>query len=170
VDPRAWLRPGSLVIVDGAAGAIGANTCGLLCGVRLNLLSLAIAAQGTLPPTARVPVLLLVDEFAAIPGADYETILTQLAKFGGSLTLATQSLAQLDALDHGGRRALRAAVFASVDGLFVFNVSADDARCLVPELGGPAVAAEEDLGARDDFEGYARLSIGRTRQPPFPLP
>jgi hypothetical protein len=113
-----------------------------------------------------VPVLLLVDEFAAIPGTNYETIRTQLARFGGSLPLATQRLAQLDVLERAGKRALRVPIFASISGLFVFNVSTEDACYLVPKPGGLLVLAEEDLGVLNDVECYAWVSHDPTRQPP----
>lgn len=169
VDPRDWLRAGRILIVDGGPGTIGEDTTALICGALLNALKLAVAAQATRPPEERAQVTIIVDEFHAIPGADYEAILAELRKFGGSLVLATQSLEQLDALDHGGKRALRASVFAGNDGLFAFNVSSADARALVPELGGEAQVAVEDLVALDDFECYAKLSCAGTRQPAFLL-
>ena len=85
----------------------------------------------------------MVDEFHTMPGADYEAILAELAKYGANLVLATQSLARLEALDRDQHRGLRATVFANLDGLFAFHTSAEDARYLVHELGGEV--DEQDL-------------------------
>ena len=131
----------------------------------LNLVALAIADQAIQDPKDRRPVSLLVDEFHTLAGADYETILSELSKFGASLVLATQSLARLEALDRAHQRALRATVFANLDGLFAFHCSAEDARYLVPEL-GPEVD-EHDLVSLGEHRCYARLSAQSERLPAF---
>ena len=108
---------------------------------------------------------LIVDEFHTMPGADYEAILSELAKYGASLILATQSLARLEALDRDQGRSLRATVFANLDGLFAFHTSAEDARYLVRELGGEI--DEHDLIELGEHQCYARLSAGGERLPTF---
>jgi len=108
-------------------------------------------------------VALLVDEFHAVPAANYEAFLAELAKYGASLVLATQSLGALDEVDPG--RGLRHAVFANVDHLLAFNCSAEDAALLAPELGGPIEPA--DLVELGDHQCYARLSHVGERLPAF---
>ena len=73
----------------------------------------------------------------------------------------TQSLSKLDAVD----RQLAPTLFANIDGLTAFGVSAEDARRLVPELGGGIEI--EDLVSLDDFACYARWWDGRGRPPAF---
>ena len=163
IDPAAWVRDGNLVIINGAKGVLKAPTAALLGATLLNLVELAVGAQALLPAAARRPVRILVDEFQTMPGADYEALLSESAKFGGSLALATQSLASLDARDV--TRALRATVFANLDGLFAFHCSAEDAAYLVPELGAPLTI--EDLVSLGEHQCYARLSTGRERLPAF---
>jgi hypothetical protein len=58
-------------------------------------------------------------------------------------------------------------VFANIDGLTVFQVSADDAHDLVPEL-GPELA-EADLTDLDDHTCYARWWSGGERPAVFSL-
>lgn len=165
VDPAAWLREGAIVIIDTAKGVIGADTAALVGATLLNLVALAIGAQARLAPTQRRPVTLLVDEFHTMPGADYEALLAELGKYGASLVLATQSLTRLATLDREGHRALRATVFANLDGLFAFHCSAEDAGYLVPELGREV--DEHDLVALGEHQCYARLSVGGQRLPAF---
>jgi hypothetical protein len=98
-------------------------------------------------------------------GTDYEAILAELAKYGANLVLATQSLAKLAALDREQHRALRSTVFANLDGLFAFHVSAEDAQYLVRELGEGV--DEQDLVALGEHQCYARLSSGGERLPVF---
>jgi hypothetical protein len=106
----------------------------------------------------------LVDEFHTMPGADYESILSELAKYRANLVLATQSLARLDALDREHQRALKATVFANIDGLFAFNVSAEDARYLARELDDEWVA-EQDLVSLGEHRCFVRASQAGQRPP-----
>jgi hypothetical protein len=165
IDPSAWLREGAVVIVNTARGTVGDNAAALIGSTLVNLVTLAVAAQQRLSPRERRPISLFVDEFHTIPGADYESILAELSKYGANLVLATQSLARLRALGRDDGRGLRATVFANLDGLFAFNCSAEDADYLVPELGGALDA--QDLLELGEHQCYVRLSSGGRRLPTF---
>ncbi|HET6319916.1 MAG TPA: type IV secretory system conjugative DNA transfer family protein, partial [Chloroflexota bacterium] len=165
IDPARWLAEGSIVIVNTARGTLGENVAALLGGTVLNLVALFIANQERLASASRHGISLFVDEFHTIPGADYERILSELAKHGANLVLATQSMARL--LDSGGERGreLRSTVFANLDGLFAFNCSAEDARFLVPELG--SALDEQDLVELGEHQCYVRMASGGERLPTF---
>jgi hypothetical protein len=165
IDPAAWLRDGSVVVVNTARGDVGGNTAALIGSTLLNLVTLGVAEQSRLRPDARAPISIFVDEFHTIPGADYEAILAELSKYGANLVLATQSLARLLSVGREEGRGLRATVFANLDGLFAFNCSAEDAEYLVPELGGAIDA--QDLVELGEHQCYARLSSGGRRLPTF---
>ncbi len=90
-------------------------------------------------------------------------MLSELVKYGASFVLVAQGLSKLDAID----RQLAPAIFSNIDGLTVFQVSAEDARRLAPELGGGIEI--EDLTGLDDFECYARRWDGRARPAAFSL-
>jgi hypothetical protein len=165
IDPLSWLRSGAIIIVNTAKGTVGEDTAALLGGTILNLVALAVGEQARLDPRQRRPVTLLVDEFHTMPGADYEGILSELAKYGANLLLATQSLARLEALDREQNRTLRSMVFANLDGLFAFHTSAEDARYLVPELGSEI--DEQDLVGLGEHQCYVKLSAGGERLPTF---
>jgi hypothetical protein len=165
IAPADWLRRGAIVLVNGAKGVVGEDTAALVGGTLINLVGLVVGEQAALPPGRRRPVTLIVDEFHAMPGADYEAILAELAKYGANLVLATQSLARLAALDRVQQRALQATVFANLDGLFAFHTSAEDARYLCRELGDGL--DEQDLVALGDYQCYARLSARGERLPAF---
>ncbi len=165
IDPLSWLPSGAIVIVNTAKGTVGEDTSSLLGATILNLVALATAEQAGLSVRDRRPVSIVVDEFHTMPGADYEGILSELAKYGANLILATQSLARLDVLDKDQGRTLRSMVFANLDGLFAFHTSAEDARYLVPELGGEV--DEQDLVALGEHRCYVKLSAAGERLPTF---
>jgi hypothetical protein len=89
-------------------------------------------------------------------------MLAELRKYGGTFGLATQSLAYLDQLD----RTLRPTVLANIDHLYAFEMAAEDARLLVPELEGVNL---EDLTNLPDYTCYAKLSLAGQRLPVFSL-
>jgi len=165
IYPLSWPRSAAIVIVNTSKGTVGEDTSALLGATLLNLVALGVAEQATLPSCERRPVTFIVDEFHTLPGADFEAFLSELAKLGASLTLATQTLARLDALDRAHGRALRPTVFANLDGLFAFHTSAEDARYLVRELGGEI--DEEDLVALGEHQCYVKLSAAGERIPTF---
>ena len=104
---------------------------------------------------------MLIDEFQVYRDANYQGMLAELRKYGGSFALATQSLAYLDRLD----RTLRATVLANIDHLFAFHMAGEDAR-LLHELDG---ILEDDITNLDDFQCYVKLSLHGHRLPVFSL-
>src|SRR5207253_2363970 len=168
IDFRQFVAERKIVLINLNAFDVGEDVAALIGGTLLNLAARAVSAQAAVPPEKRDPVTLIVDEFHTIPGADYEQICGELAKYGANLVLATQTLSRLDTLTTTQQvRDLRAAVFSNLDGLFAFHTSAEDARYLAPELGGGL--DEQDLLELGHFQCYARLSDMRTgeRLPAF---
>jgi hypothetical protein len=168
IDFRQFVATGKIVIVNLNAFDVGEDLAALIGGTLLNLAARAISGQALLPPTARKPVTLVVDEFHTIPGADYEQVLGELAKYGANVVLASQTLARLDRLTDAQRtRNLRASVFSNLDGLFAFHTSAEDAAYLAEELGGGLDA--QDLLELGHYQAYARVTDVRTgeRLPAF---
>ncbi len=162
-NPRALLRDGGVLVVNSAVGLLGEGGAALIGATILNLLSLIVEDQIELPDSERSRLVALVDESSTLGGADYPRMMSELGKYGASFVLVTQSLAKLDAID----TALRPTVFANIDSLTVFQVSAEDARYLTPELGGDLEVA--DLVSQDDYECYARWSSNGHRNSAFSL-
>lgn len=162
-DPRALLRDGGVLVVNTAVGALGEGAASLVGATLLNLLGLIVEEQVMVPAAQRRRVVSLVDESSTLGAVDYPRMLSELGKYGASFVLVTQSLSKLDAID----RNLAPTIFANSDGLTVFQVSAEDARKLVPELGSDIEV--EDLVSLDDFTCYARWWDGHARPPAFTL-
>ena len=161
IDLREVIRQGKLLLVSTASGVVGADLSELIGIVLLGLFEAALAEQAAVPFEQRRRYLVLIDEFQVYRGANYQGMLAELRKYGGSFALATQSLAYLDRLD----RTLRATVLANIDHLFVFHIAGEDARIL-HELDG---IAEDDITNLDDFQCYVKLSLGGHRLPVFSL-
>ena len=135
VDFRQLIAEHKIVLINLNAFDVGEDVDALVGGTLLNLAARAVSAQSLLSPDDRQPVTLIVDEFHTLPGADYEQVFGELAKYGANMLLATQTLSRLDQLTDAHRtRDLRAAVFSNLDGLFAFHTSAEDAEYLAPEL------------------------------------
>ena len=158
IDPLHWVTSGSVVIVNTAAGLIGRDGAALIGDLLLNLVGLTLLEQAVVEREDRSRAMVVVDEMHLMPGAEFELLLAEAAKYGGSLVLATQSLARLDALDREQERALRSSIFANIDGLLVFNTSAEDARYLEQELGESVT--RQDILSLGEHECYLRLPNG----------
>ena len=130
----------------------------------LNLVDSVIREQGGLPPEKRRGALVVVDEMQSMPGVDYESMLSELGKFGASFILATQSLAKLDGLSP----TMRDTLLANVGCLAVFQVSGSDARQLVWELGKDRVS-EDDIVSLPVHHCYVRATVGTERMPAFSM-
>jgi hypothetical protein len=168
IDFRELIAQDRIVIINLNAFDVIEDTAALIGGTLLNLAARAVSSQSSLPPEQRRSVTMAVDEFHTIPGADYEQVFGELAKYGANMILATQTLARLDRLTEADRtRDLRAAVFSNLDGLFAFHTSAEDAEFLAEELGGGL--DKQDLLELGHYQCYARITNVRNgeRLPAF---
>ena len=164
IDLRRIIREGGILLVSTAQGSVGKDVAALVGASLLNLVDAVIREQGSLPPEQRRGALVVVDEMQSMPGVDYESMLSELGKFGASFVLATQSLAKLDDLS----RTMRDTLLANVGCLAVFQVAGNDARQLVWELGKDRVA-EEDIVSLPVHQCYVRATVGTERMPAFSM-
>ncbi len=163
IDLAAALGSGRIIVVHTADNIVGSDTGALVGATILGLVRMALGGQAYLSKEARRRTQVVIDEFQAVPGANYAEMLSQLRKFGGVYVLATQSLAYLDRLGP----TLRATVLSNISNLFAFGMSAEDARMIAPELDGTII--EQDLINLEDFTCYARLTQAGQRLRTFSL-
>ena len=140
IDLRDTILGGGILLVSTAQGAVGRDVSALVGASLLNLVDSVIREQESVSLGQRRGALVVVDEMQSMPGVDYESMLSELGKFGASFVLATQSLAKLDDLS----RTMRDTLLANVGCLAVFQVAGSDARQLVWELGKERVT-EDDI-------------------------
>ena len=164
IDLRRTILDGGVLLVSTAQGVAGRDVAALVGASLLNLVDSVIREQGGLPPEQRRGALVVVDEMQSMPGVDYESMLSELGKFGASFILATQSLAKLDDLSH----TMRDTILANVGCLAVFQVAGSDARQLVWELGKERVS-EDDITSLPVHHCYVRATVGTDRMPAFSM-
>ncbi len=164
IDIRQTILDGGVLLVSTAQGMAGRDVAALVGASLLNLVDSVIREQEGLPPERRRGALIVVDEMQSMPGVDYESMLSELGKFGASFILATQSLAKLDDLS----RTMRDTVLANVGCLAVFQVAGSDARHLVWELGKDRVS-EDDITSLPVHHCYVRATVGTERMPAFSM-
>ena len=164
IDMRQTIQEGGVLLVSTSQGTAGRDVAALVGASLLNLVDAVIREQGGLPFEQRRGALVVVDEMQSMPGVDYESMLSELGKFGASFVLATQSLAKLEDLS----RTMRDTLLANVGCLAVFQVAGSDARQLVWELGRDRVS-EDDITSLPVHHCYVRATVGRERMPAFSM-
>ena len=155
IDLRRTVLEGGVLLVSTSQGTVGRDVAALVGASLLNLVDAVIREQGSLPLHRRRGALVVVDEMQSMPGVDYESMLSELGKFGASFVLATQSLAKLDDLSPTTRDTL----LANVGCLAVFQVAGNGARTLVWELGKDRVT-EDDITSLPVHHCYVRATVG----------
>ena len=164
IDMRETILSGGVLLVSTAQGVVGRDVAALVGASLLNLVDAVIREQGSVSLGQRRGALVVVDEMQSMPGVDYESMLSELGKFGASFILATQSLAKLDDLS----RTMRDTLLANVGCLAVFQVAGTDARHLVWELGKERVT-EDDIVSLPVHNCYVRSTVGIERMPAFSM-
>ena len=164
IDLRETILEGGVLLVSTSQGTVGRDVAALVGASVLNLVDAVIREQGSLSLRERRGALVVVDEMQTMPGVDYESMLSELGKFGASFILATQSLAKLDDLS----RTMRDTLLANVGCLAVFQVAGNDARTLVWELGKDRVT-EEDMVSLPVHQCYVRATVGTERMDAFSM-
>ena len=164
IDLRETILDGGVLLVSTAQGTAGRDVAALVGASLLNLVDSVIREQENLPLHRRRGALVVVDEMQSMPGVDYESMLSELGKYGASFILATQSLAKLEDLS----RTMQDTILANVGCLAVFQVAANDARRLVWELGKDRVS-EDDITSLPVHQCYVRATVGTERLPAYSM-
>ena len=118
------------MIANLARGIIGETPSNLMGALLLARVQAAGMARASLPPEARTPFHIVIDEVQLFGTEVIAQILSEARKYGLSLTMATQFMAGLS-------EKTRAAVMGNVAALIVFRVGHEDAVVLAPEFDRP---------------------------------
>ncbi len=164
IDLRRTIGEGGILLMSTAQGTAGRDVAALVGASLLNLVDAVIREQERLPLAQRRGALVVVDEMQSMPGVDYESMLSELGKYGASFVLATQSLAKLGDLSP----TMKDTVLANVGCLAVFQVAGSDARQLVWELDRERVS-EDDIVSLPVHHCYVRATVGGERMPAFSM-
>lgn len=121
-------RQGSLTLISLAVDEL--HSAGWMTGsIMLSSICREIFSQATVPESQRNPIRLYVDEFENFGMRDFESILAEGRRFGFSVVLAHQTLAQLSPK-------LRSVILGNVGVKVVFRSGFQDAEVLNRDLAG----------------------------------
>jgi hypothetical protein len=162
LDFRAIMGGRKIAFIKLAKGLIGEYDTMILATLLAIRMTQAGMARTALPPDRRPPVRVYIDEFHVCGGDTLGGMLAETRKYGLSLTLANQSLSQIDGRsDHNdaGQAAL-----ANAASIVAFRLGPADALALAPWF-APDVPWTE-LCRLPDFQAAARtLDEGRPMPP-----
>ena len=164
IDMRRTIRDGGILLVSTSQGTAGRDVAALVGASLLNLVIRSYGSRAACPWRNAWGALVVVDEMQSMAGVDYESMLSELGKFGASFILAPQSLAKLSDLS----RTMQDTLLANIGCLAVFQVAGADARTLVWELGKDRVS-EEDITSLPVHHCYVRATVGKERLPAFSM-
>ena len=157
---REAMDTGKIVFLKLAKGLLGeedANFLGLVLVPKI--LAAALSRQDT-PKEQRRPFNLYVDEFQNFATPDFAQMLSEVRKYGVSLTLANQFVSQLD-------EQVRDAIFGNVGTLMTYRVGMQDAAILAKEY--EPVFNETDLTNVPAQVIYTKTIVNSTPVPPFSM-
>ncbi len=124
------ITAGKIVLCALSAKDMDDNAVNVLGSTLINLLHHSFSLQLSIPLKQRRKVFVAIDEFQNFSGSDYDKLLSEDAKYGCALLLATQSITRLNKIRDG----LLEMVLANSQQLCVFRVSAADAKMMEEEL------------------------------------
>ena len=146
---RQIIDQGNILIVNLAKGQLGSEVSNVLGGLILSGLRNAAFTRQDTPEHLRQPYFVLVDEFHNFTSETIAESLSELRKYGLSLTLAGQHLAQTSP-------ATQAAILGNVGTAITFRLGIKDAPLMSRYLGFPT---ETDLLNQPNHHAYCRLMI-----------
>ena len=166
--PAFWLSgvltEGLILLVSTAQGTIGVQPAALMGGTMVSLVEAAMREQEKIDPSLRSKCMLVCDEFRTVTGANWEGMLAEIRKYGGALVLATQSLTRLDTPE----RKLKAGILGNIGVILAYQMSAEDAHIVAPEMDSERVQ-DRFLVNANPHNCYARITSDTKVYPAFSM-
>ncbi len=151
---RKMMDEKKILLCDLSKGALGSDIASLLGSLITTKLYLASLSRQDTPEKSRIPHYFYIDEVHNFThGIDLSSILAEARKYRLSLTVATQTLAQLRR--HNDE--IVPAIFGNCGTLISFRVSGDDATLLAKEFASDVIAPQ--LENLPDYELYLRTLV-----------
>lgn len=157
---RQAMDTGKIVFLKLAKGLLGEEDASFLGLILIPKILAAALSRQDMPKEERRPFNLYVDEFQNFATPDFAQMLSEVRKYGVSLTLANQFVSQLD-------EQVRDAIFGNVGTLMSYRVGMQDAAILAKEF-EPAFN-ETDLSNVPARVVYTKTIVNETPVPPFSM-
>lgn len=158
IDVRKIMDEGSVLLVNLAKGKIGADNSALLGALLVSAIGTAAMSRADQPESQRRSFYLYLDEFQNFTTLTMANMLSELRKYGLSITMAHQYLAQLE-------EDVRDAVLGNVGTTISFRVGLHDAKAIKDQF-FPKFD-EHDLLNLPNFHIYIRMMIDGEPAKPF---
>ncbi len=157
---RQAMDEGKIVFLKLAKGILGEEDANFLGLVLVPKILAAALSRQDVPKEQRRPFNLYVDEFQNFATPDFAQMLSEVRKYGVSLTLANQFISQLD-------EQVRDAILGNVGTLMTYRVGMQDAAILAKEY--EPIFSETDLTNVPAQNIYIKTIVGGTPVPPFSM-
>lgn len=154
---RKIMDDGQILIVNLSKGQLGSDMANVIGGLILSGFANAAFSRYSQPLEQRRPYFLYADEFHAFTTSTIADMVSELRKYGLSLTLANQYLSQIepDTLD---------ALLGNVGTTIIFRASPDDAERIALHT---APILPRDLTSLPNYQMFLRLMVEGARSKPF---
>lgn len=155
---RNIMDEGKVLLVNLAKGSLGEDTANLLGSLLISRFDLAALSRANIPEAERKPFYLYADEFHNFTTQSLSGMLSELRKYGLSLTLSNQFLTQIEL-------PIRDAILGNVGTIIAFRIGTTDAEILSPEF-APEINAT-DLLNLPNYHIYLKMMIDGKVTKPF---
>lgn len=157
---REAMDTGKIVFLKLAKGILGEEDSNFLGLILIPKILAAALSRQDMPKEQRRPFNLYVDEFQNFATPDFAQMLSEVRKYGVSLTLANQFISQLD-------EQVRDSILGNVGTLMSYRVGMQDASILAKEF--EPVFNETDLTNVPAQVVYTKTIVNSTPVPPFSM-
>ena len=165
LNMREAIEDGKVLLVNTNQSTVGPEVASLVGASVLKLVDTIVRQQGqTRDIGDRRRVTLIVDEMQSMGGVDFQSILSEVGKFGGNMVLATQSLSRLNEQSPS----MTDSILSNVGALVSYQVNAVDAERLLPELRSEYLE-DEDITGLPVHNAYVRITSNGAVQSPFSM-
>lgn len=158
INFRKLIDDGNILLVKMDKGLIGSDNVSLLGQMLVSSIVLAAMSRANMGKTERKPFYLFIDEFQNFIKGDVGSALSEVRKYGLSLTLANQTLGQLE-------QSMVEALMGNVGSMIFFRPGINDyekvRHYLEPEF------SREDVLKLPNFNCISRLLIDNIPCEPF---
>jgi hypothetical protein len=151
-DVRFMMDDSRVLVASLSKGALGEGPSHLLGALLVTALAQAALSRRDVIESDRRPFHLYVDEFQSFATSGFGLILSEARKYGLTLTLAHQYLAQLP-------EPLREAVFGNAGSIVCFRVGAEDAPLLARQLDIANPAALKSLANHTAYASILEAGV-----------
>ena len=156
-DIRKIMDEGGILVVNLAKGRIGADNSTLMGALLVSAIGTTALSRADIPEKKRRDFYLYIDEFQNFTTLTMANMLSELRKYGLSMTMAHQYLAQLEP-------EIRDAVLGNVGTVIAFRIGLPDAKTIKDKF-WPKFD-EHDLINLSNYNIYVKMVIdGESAQP-----